>query len=280
MKSVGIIGGGFIGQALASLLDKQKYQVKLSFRSKRPEVTGLSISVHHCDVSVESGQTKVEADRELFKVDCLVICIPPGFKKGLGDSYTTKIQTLLEQAQNDNVKQVIFTSSIGIYDQKGKVDELSTLNLSTEKQKALYDAEQAVLNSGLKTRQVLRLAGLIGGSRHPGNFRVSLTEENINEPVNMVMQEDVVQAIALLIEQGESPSDVYNIVSPHHPNKQSFYRYARQKIKDQRANEPLVVSGIGRESREAFTGKTVEGDRICQELGFKYQFDNLFQIYD
>lgn len=280
MKTVGIIGSGFIGKALAEYLNARKYQVKLSFRSNRPELSTSSISVHHCDVKEQDGKVYLDADTSLFMVDVLVICIPPGFKKGLGDSYTAKTLSLLNEAQKQGVKQVVFTSSIGIYTQTGKVSELSTLTLDTPKAKALFNAEQAILNSGLKNKHVLRLAGLIGANRHPGRFRVALTDENANEPVNMVMQNDVVMAIAQVIEAPEEASAIYNIVSPHHPAKQAFYRYARQRLNDERVNEPLIVSDKGRSAESSLVGKVVEGDLICQELGFTYEYDNLYSIFD
>ncbi|QTH63369.1 NAD(P)-binding domain-containing protein [Psychrosphaera ytuae] len=282
MQRVGIIGGGFIGTALAEALvenssDKQKYQVCLSFRTSRQKLTNSSINQAFCNVS----DGELNADEVLFNVDSLVICIPPGFKKGLGDSYSTKIKSLVEKGYSSGVKQIIFTSSIGIYPEGAEVDENTALDLSTEKARALYDAEQEVLTSRVKNKQVIRLAGLIGATRHPGRFKVKLTADNALEPVNMVTQKDVVAAIKLLLEQGarENNGDIYNVVAPHHPSKQSFYRYARQQLNDERINEPLVVPEVAPTmARNTTIGKRVSGLKICHKLGFEYQTDNLLRF--
>lgn len=281
MQRVGIIGGGFIGTALAEALvtnqsDEQKYRVFLSYRTSRQKLTNSAISQAYCDVSSDT----LDADEALFNVDSLVICIPPGFKKGLGDSYSTKIKSLVEKSYFSGVKQIIFTSSIGIYPEGGEVDENTPLDLSTDKAKALYSAEQEVLTSRVKNKQVVRLAGLIGTSRHPGRFKVKLTADNADEPVNMVTQDDVVAAITLLLRQYDisNKGDVFNVVAPHHPSKQSFYRMARQQLQDERVNEPVIVPSRSNTGAAKSVGKRVAGDQICRELGFKYQTDNLLRL--
>lgn len=281
MQRVGIIGGGFIGTALAEALvtnqsDEQKYQVFLSYRTSRQKLTNSAINQAYCDAS---GET-LDAEETLFNVDSLVICIPPGFKKGLGDSYSTKIKSLVERGYFSGVKQIIFTSSIGIYPEGGEVDENTALDLSTDKAKALYSAEQEVLTSRVKNKQVVRLAGLIGKGRHPGRFKVKLTSDNADEPVNMVTQDDVVAAITLLLRQGDilNKGDVFNVVAPHHPSKQSFYRTARQQLKDERINEPVIVPSRSNTGAVPRVGKRVTGDKICRELGFNYQTDNLLRL--
>ncbi|MDA8621430.1 NAD(P)H-binding protein [Psychrosphaera sp.] len=277
-QRVGIIGGGFIGTALAQSLNKDKYDVTLSYRSNKPESTILGVDYDFCDVERNS----IIGGEALFKVDSLIVCIPPGFKKDMGDSYTPRIKTIINQAQNSKVKQVVFTSSIGIYSKAGINDENAELDMSVNKVKVLYDAEQAVLNSRLQYKQVLRLGGLIGGNRQPGNFKVVITKDNANEPVNMVMQEDVVGAITCLIDDALSPSQtesaqsqhkaVYNVVSPHHPNKQSFYRYARQQ-----ANTLTNSEIVGNPNN--VEGRLVKGDLITKALNFKYKHDNFFESF-
>jgi nucleoside-diphosphate-sugar epimerase len=293
-KSVGIIGGGFIGNALARELNNKKYQVKVSFRSNEPENKVLGIEYYYCDVS--EGSESLSGP--LFNVDSLVICIPPGFKNKVGEFYASRIKTLIEAAQNQDVKQVIFTSSTGIYTKLGINNELSAIDFSQPKPKVLYDAEQAVLSSRIKNKHVLRLGGLLGGSvmgkevrtgksigdsgkavaRHPGRFNVSITAENADSVVNMVMQDDVISAISRLIDQSEneqlstSECHVFNVVSPHHPNRQSFYRTVWSQYDPARPLPPLVEGNNEQ-------GKFVDGDKICQLLGFRYQFDNWFEAF-
>ena len=278
---VGIIGGGFVGRALAESLNKSKYKVKLSFRSNKPESLILGVEYFYCDVQ----ESTIKAEDPLFEVDSLVICIPPGFRQDMGDSYTAKIKSLVEKAESSNVKQVIFTSSIGIYSKDGINDENTDLDLSVNKVRVLHSAEQTVLQSRLQYKQVLRLGGLIGGSRHPGRFKVPITQTNANEAVNMVMLQDVVGSIETVIEDIKnnevSPQAILNVVAPHHPNKQSFYRYARQKLNAldgmpiindyQPADETQNNSGP--------IGRVVQGNQITKVFAFKYQVDSFFTAF-
>lgn len=270
--TVGIIGGGFIGKALAAHLNREKYTVSLSYRSKKPEKPISGIEYCYCDLNEDNPQIA----NAMLNVDCMVICIPPGFRNGVGDFYATRIKTLLDVVHEDKVKQVIFTSSTGIYTQESKISEKTAIDTEVPKAKVLFDAEQAVLSSRVKNRHVLRLGGLLGGDaenqRHPGKFNVQLTEENADSEINMVMQDDVIKAITAIIQQPERASELYNVVSPHHPTRQSFYRRVWRQHEPRRPL-PAFVTGNNK------AGKWVDGDKICQELDFSYKYDNWFTAF-
>lgn len=263
-KSVSIIGGGYLGSRLVAALNQDKYKVKVSFRSKQPKTKVNAEEYIYCDVT----DGLVSADNELFKADCLVICIPPGFRKGLGEIYPANITALVDKARKSGCNHVIYTSSTGIYPEVGFFDENAVIECLTPKIKSLYDAESAVLNSGIKSKQVLRLAGLMGEDRNPAKFPVKIENFDYQACVNMVMIDDVVSAIVALIEQPECPSNIYNISAPHHPTKNSFYRYLRQ-LKGEALPPFTEITSTGKK-------KTVEGNLICRELGFQYQYPNLF----
>ena len=254
-----------MGQRLALSLSLLNYSIKLSYRTKAAKLDNKLVSHFYCSLS----QGQVQYDEGLFDADSLVICIPPGFKQGLGDFYASHIKCLVEKARESQVKHIIFTSSVGVYSKSGIFDESSKLDLVTEKQKALFDAEQAVIRSGLKYKQVLRLAGLIGVNRHPGDFRVDLSSSNFNGVVNMVMIDDVVQAVTTLIKRPETPSSLYNVVAPHHPTKRSFYHFGR--INRNKAEHSILNDQVGS------PGKKVNGMLLEQETEFVYGHGNLFQ---
>ena len=268
VRTVSIVAGGYLGQRLARHLVENKYKVKLSYRTKAPEVEVFGTEHFSCVLT----EGTLEYDKGLFDADCLVICIPPGFKQGVADFYPLHIKLLLQEGQNAGCRQVIFTSSIGIYPQSGDFREKSQFTMQGEKQKCLLQAELAVLASCVKYKQVLRLAGLIGPGRHPGRFRVSLGSESAQTCVNMVLVQDVVEAIHQLIDQPDTPSSVYNLVSPHHPSKQAFYRFARQSL-------GLDVGALSTVAIEdAFViPKRVSGALIAQETDFRYQYSKLFE---
>jgi len=122
ITSVSVIGGGYLGSRLALALNRDKYEVKVSFRSKPPKAKVKGVQYVYCDVS--DGQ--VIAEETLFQADCVIICIPPGFRRGLGEIYPANITAILEMAQNNGCSHVIYTSSTGIYSEAGFFDEVVT----------------------------------------------------------------------------------------------------------------------------------------------------------
>lgn len=262
-KVVSIFAGGYLGVRLAEQLNAEKYQVKVSFRSNPPKKLVSGVTALKC--YVEDGVVK--GDTSLFECDVLVICIPPGFKKGLADSYPTNISALVEMAQKQQVKHIVFTSSVGIYTELAVNDENSQLELSHYKAKVLYDAEQSVLKSRVNFKHVLRLAGLMGLGRAPGRFRLTIDKENANNVVNMVMIDDVIDAIMKLIQTPNTANAVFNIVAPHHPSKQTFFRFARSQF-------DVLDSAI--RSVPYGDSKQVDGHFIEQQTEFRYQHRNLF----
>lgn len=262
-KRVSIFAGGYLGTRLANRLNSEKYSVSVSYRTNAPKGTDEGVNV--CQVFVEEGQLK--GDKSLFDCDTLVICIPPGFKKGMADFYPANILSVVEQALTSRVEHIIFTSSVGIYTEARIIDESQPIDTSQYKSKVLSDAESSVLDSRVKFKHVLRLAGLIGDGRTPGAFRLMITEDNASSVVNMILIEDVVAAIQVLIGTPQTNHQIYNLVAPHHPNKQTFFRHAR--ISEQRPNGAIcdVTPGLS---------KQVRGDLIELDTGFAYRHRNLF----
>ena len=272
MKSVSIIAGGYLGQRLADALNCSKYEVKLSFRLNRPKFNVNWQSWYQCELA----EGRLSYDEGLFDSDCVVICLPPGFKLGVGKYYPAHVSSLVEQAVLHGVNQVIFTSSVGVYAEKGVFDENSPIPAASVKQQALYDAEQAVLNSRLKYKQVVRLAGLMGPARHPGNFNVQLHSAQMDRPVNMVMIDDVVAAITTLILEPQTESQLYNLVAPHHPTKHCFYRFAQQTLDKNNLFFETETEHTDWAEPHA-DEKRVVGSRIEQETAFTYRHRDLFQ---
>ena len=83
--------------------------------------------------------------------------------------------------------------------------------------------------------------------------------------VNLVHLEDVISAITLLL-QAPKGGHIYNLCAPDHPTRAEFYTLmARQMNLDAPAFRTEGQNGHG---------KLVDGNRICNELGFEYQYPN------
>ena len=69
---------------------------------------------------------------------------------------------------------------------------------------------------------ILRLAGLVGPSRHPGRFFAGKSAPDGQHVVNLVHLQDVVAAIELLL-QAPKGGHIYNLCAPRHPARGLFY---------------------------------------------------------
>ena len=81
--------------------------------------------------------------------------------------------------------------------------------------------------------------------------------------VNLVHLQDVVAAIELLL-QAPKGGHIYNLCAPRHPARGLFY--------PQMARELGLPPPVFSDSSDGGQGKIVDGNRICNELGFEYQY--------
>ena len=168
IKSVGIIGYGWLGKALVKELVSNKVTTIATSRSedklKDIELAGAMPALF--DLPVEQLDSSASS---LFSFHNLIICIPPYLKKGQKD-YSDKIKELVTLAEKGGVETIILISSTACYEGHiGDVDEFTVPNTRLEKVNLIHEAEKQVLAFS-RRGVVLRCAGLVGPDRHPGRF--------------------------------------------------------------------------------------------------------------
>ena len=266
--SVGIIGCGWLGTALAKSLQQDKIDVFATTTSvaKGQQLNALTISNEQLTLPASDEQL---ASKKVFLQKQLVICITPQLKYGKKD-YAQKIANIVDAANQQQVQHLILISSSAVYGGLiGNVAEDACLDLSIEKVAALVAAEQALSNfSGSKT--ILRLTGLVGEDRHPGRFLAGKTAlHNANIAVNMIHQTDAVAMIRCLL---NNPSDIqqlaiYNGCSNTHVSRQKFYQKAAHAIKVT-PPEFLIDDKTNK-------GKIVIANKIQQKLNYQLLYPDL-----
>lgn len=262
---IGVIGCGWLGSALVKALVEQAYCViATTQREERLDVIKglgaqaeiLSIPFDHCN----------ENSAAVFCCETLIVCIPPGIRKGKKD-YPDKIAAIVKQAEIRKVNKVILISTTAVYEGIiGDITESAQLTLKSEKVKLLTKAEQYVLNFS-KQGIIIRAAGLVGPNRHPGIF---LRNKKIltapNSYVNLVHQTDMVDQILLLI-KSKTISGIFNAASDMQVTKKHYYSIAAKAL-----NLPLPVFD---EYSEVELGKKVLSDKLRDTLEYQYQYDDL-----
>ncbi|MCJ8295455.1 MAG: SDR family oxidoreductase [Colwellia sp.] len=276
--SVGIIGCGWLGSALAQQLIKEGVAV-LATRSNSDNAAQLQsegVEAKVLSLPAEQGLLNRHA---IFNQQCLVIAITPQFRQGRLD-YAEKVQQLVTAAKESNsVEKIILLSSSAIYNGlSGQVDESMALDLSADKVSLLNQAEQAVLlfnesNDKLATRNgyVLRLSGLVGPNRHPGKFL--LNGRMLKSPqaiVNLIHQKDAVGLIQVLL-TSDLVGGIFNGVSPTQVTKKQYYQSAATALKLPAAvfEEGAMLSGD--------KPKVVSGTKTQAALNYRFVYADLLK---
>ncbi|MDP2634503.1 MULTISPECIES: NADP-binding protein [unclassified Pseudoalteromonas] len=246
-----VLGAGWLGQALCFDRLEHDWLVQGTHRS----------TDHDHDFLRQLEFKDNHLHHQLDLENAWWVCaIPPRSRKKDSD-YQATLTQCLSLAKNMNMRGFVLCSSTGIYNQEARVyDESIAITGSSERQQKLIDAEQSVLNTGGK---VLRLAGLVGPNRDPGQF-VAGKELNSSsqQVVNMVHQQDVINAIVSVFEHWQEADPIYNVVNPSHPSKVDYYQ---QKC-TQNGTQPPTFSSHEKAER------IIDGSAI-ESLGFTYQYD-------
>ncbi|NQY87498.1 MAG: NAD-dependent epimerase/dehydratase family protein [Colwellia sp.] len=268
--SVGIIGCGWLGKALAASLLKQGTSV-FATSSQKGNVEQLHQQGIKAQQLLLPASTKELTQHDIFSQQCLVIAITPQFKKGQAD-YGIKVAQLVDAAtQRGIVERIILLSSTAVYQGvAGLVDENTQLNLvgtsSMEKTQILNTAEQVVLKFN-QQGSVLRLAGLVGPERHPGKFLLAKrTLKNSTAPVNLIHQQDAVGLILSLL-RSASPQGIFNGVSDTHVSKARYYQAAAQSL-------ALELPTFSVDSTSDST-RIVSGEKAKQQLDYSFIYPDL-----
>lgn len=264
MKKISIIGLGWLGLPLANALVSDGLQV-----------VGSKITPDGIDAARNSGiecyylnlTPAVEcASDDLAQLmqdtDILLIMLPPS-KIG-ASNYIEAIQQLVDSALSYHVPRIMFISSTSVYGSiNGLINEDAPLSPETESARALVEVERWLHQLPNVSIDILRLAGLVGNKRHAGRFlagKKALTGGA--QPINLVHQDDVIDAIRLLIKRPNG-GHIYNLCAPEHPDKATFYQQAARNL------QLVPPEFIATDNSH---GKVIDGSRICKQLGFEYQY--------
>ena len=250
-----VIGCGWLGTSLAERMLEEGFQVSGTTRS----ADKLSIlqykGIHPIQFEGEiSDQFKVE----LQEADVILIDFPPG--KSL--DYPGEIKEILQNSSER--AKVIFTSSTGVYPESLDV-AFEGSEVRTDH--PVYKAEMIVRDMKDQRATVLRLAGLIGGDRHPVNYLAGRLEVAKGKgAVNLIHRKDVINAVLTVVNE-DLWGKTYNVVYPEHPTRSEYYSKMAIKFG---LHEPIFKMDDG-------LSKRVDGEIITKESSFQY-LQSIYEI--
>jgi nucleoside-diphosphate-sugar epimerase len=269
-NSVGIIGCGWLGYALAKKLLNDKYRVIVTTQNEEKKQKLLKDGIDAELLSLPVNETEVML-LSVFNHKALIISITPQIRQGCND-YPEKVAQIIKMAELGKVEKVILLSSTAVYNGlTGLVDEQSILDMSANKVDIITAAEKAAINfSG--TTVILRLAGLVGPERHPGRFLEG--KKVLAEPeafINLIHQDDAVGVLMELIDE-ENINGTYNAVSATQTSKKDYYTAAASALS-------LPLPEFSLEASMSF-GKRINDAKLRDTLNYQFTHDDLIDWLD
>ncbi|UEA17815.1 SDR family oxidoreductase [Pasteurella canis] len=270
MKSVSIVGLGWLGLPLARHLKNLGWEVKGSKRTHEgaEQMRLIRLESYPLELTPE-----INADPDdltmLLSVDSLVINIPPSQYFFNPQHYVLGIQNLVNEALLQGVNHIIFISSTSVFPEiTGQFDESSIPQPNSEITKALIEVEQWLFQLDNIDCDIIRFGGLVGDDRHPVYSLAGKEVKAGNSPVNLVHFDDCARAIQLLLET-PSHQRLYHVVAPEHPRKAEYYSIMAKKLG---VEAPHFISSDDDPVR------IILANKICQEIDFVYQFPDPYSM--
>ena len=224
MKSVAIIGCGWLGLPLANALVKHKYKVSGSVTSLEKKTVLTQKGIEAYCVLLQPNSIKGPISELLASKDAIIITIPPRIRiEGVG-SYLLKMKGLLSEILKAGISKVIFVSSTAVYGSvNGSITENTAPKPSSEAAKEMLAVEQLFNSESSLQTTIIRMGGLIGPNRHP-IVQLSAKKEvnNGNWPVNLIHLVDCIHLITHIL-QTNLWNTVINGVYPAHDTKKEYY---------------------------------------------------------
>lgn len=256
MKKISVIGIGWLGfpAAVSFLKTGNKVFGSTTSSDKIELLNNSDISPFLFDINNFNENDLTE----ILNVDLLILNFPPSSVKM--ESFISFINLI-----PDKIKKIIFTSSISVYgEQFGIINEENSLLAESINGIKLIQIENELLKLYQNKTVILRLAGLVGEGRDPGNFlagRNNLKDGELN--INLVHLEDCINIINFFVEN--NLTGIYNVCENFHPTKKEFYTKAAININ---LTPPEFL-----ESNEKKT-KIISSEKIINNLNYKFS-DNV-----
>jgi len=243
MKKIGIIGYGWLGERLASVLSG-KYALSATTTTEQKVNDLRSKEIHAVIASFPDYQLSepVSQWEEIRNTDVLIITIPVSEKSCCVSSLYNRIQNL-SAFIGDFKGQMFLMSSTGVYPDLPKEfteEDVPFDNVSGER----------MLRNKYPQLNILRLGGLMGDNRLLKNYNVS----NLDHAVNHIHYADISGIISEMIERKTS-TKLYNVTAPVHPAKSQVIN-AQKNISD---DEEFEVKG-----------KKIISTKLVSELGYVF----------
>lgn len=255
--NISLLGSGWLGSPLANDLIKLGHTINLSTRSvdKLNLLANMSSTPYLIDIDELSNEVQA-----FLATEILIINITSKNK----NSYAK----LIKEIERSTVKNVLFISSSSVYQSvNGIVNEDDGMELAGS---PLYQIERLFTSNTHFKTTILRLSGLVGYSRHPGNFfKNGKIVQQPDAPINLIHRDDCIGIINAIIKQAAWGA-IFNGCATTHPSKREFYNHARELL-------DLPHPEYSNES-DSSSYKIVSNKKIINQLGYQFIYPDVMTI--
>lgn len=267
---ISIVGLGWLGLPLARQLQDNDHKIVGTCRDDDKQARLISEGIDALSYSL-GDPLCTHSLKALFTSRLLILNIPPGGKQGSKQDYQRQMQALVGHAKSQGVKHCLFISTTTVYgDTQGKVTEETETRPNTASGQAHVAIEQSVMEAFGKYASVLRLAGLVGGERHPAKHLAGRSDiANAKQVVNLVHRDDVIRAIEAIIRQDKFGA-VMHLCAHDHPSRREYYQWATRQLG---LAEPRFLNEQSNNS-----GKYIDSHWTCQQLGLELNYPSPFDM--
>jgi len=251
---ISVLGCGWLGLPLAKHFIEKGFETKGSTTSvdKISKLESQRILPFLVDINnIESS------DKAFFSSKILIVAIT--------SKNVESFKKLISEIEISTIKKVVFISSTSVYPNSDVAITETHKTLETP----LVLIERLLLsNINFKTT-IVRFGGLFGNTRNPGNFfkhgRIIKNPEGV---VNMIHQEDCIEIIQSIIENGIE-MEVLNGCADTHPTRRDFYTKAKQELGFEvpvfEENQPVQI-------------KTISSEKLKSKLNYTFKHSDLLDI--
>ena len=213
INTISILGSGWLGLALAERFVEQGYRLKTSTTSPDRLPTLAALPSEACIVDIAKPLDDIDA---FLQSDTLIVNITSKNIDGF--------ERLVRKIEAFGIESVLFVSSTSVYPVSCKVVSEAAGEESPDH--PLVIIENLFRQSAQFRTTIVRFAGLIGGSRHPGRFfRGGKTVKNPDANVNLIHLDDCINILDRIV-ANDLWGEVFNACADTHPSKREFYSHA------------------------------------------------------
>lgn len=271
MKTISILGCGWLGLPLAEHLIVKGYKLKGSTRT-RSELDVIGSRGIEPYYIILDPALRGESIDEFFNCDVLVVNFPPERRDDIAEYHPAQIRSLIARIESSPLTKVLFVSSTSVYPDLGReVSEDDNVPPAKPSGVALLEAERLLRESSAFETTVIRFGGLIGYDRMPGRFlagRKGVAGGGV--PVNLVHRDDCLEIIHRVIERG-AWGEVFNACADEHPPRKEYYTAQARKL----GLEPPSF-----EDAESGGFKIVRSDKLKKLLEYRFKYPDPSLIDD